>query len=152
MGLTIDSLLRSGRIFSRMAPCNELPIYKVSYQKILPLFALKFQGRFVFGKRLTFHHYSVICIYLRINLPCIPTSKKGRVIQIDLRKKYIPAKTLGKALEKEKNKNYTLKTISGVNHLFQTCKSGSPFEYEQLPEIKAPDVLDLIVEWIDGWR
>jgi pimeloyl-ACP methyl ester carboxylesterase len=47
-------------------------------------------------------------------------------------------------------KNYTVKSMPGLNHLFQTSKSGSPYEYETIPEIIAPQVLDYIVEWLDG--
>ena len=53
------------------------------------------------------------------------------------------------ALKKAGNTQYTVKTLPGLNHLFQTAESGSPYEYEKIPEIISPEVLDLILEWLD---
>lgn len=52
------------------------------------------------------------------------------------------------ALKKGGNSDYTIKTLPALNHLFQTCKSGSPMEYDQLEEIIAPSALELIHNWI----
>ena len=53
------------------------------------------------------------------------------------------------SLKKAGNTHYTIKALPGLNHLFQTAESGSPYEYEKIPEIISPDVLDLILEWLD---
>ncbi len=53
------------------------------------------------------------------------------------------------ALKKAGNTYYTVKVFPGLNHLFQTAESGSPYEYEKIPEIISPEVLDLIIEWLD---
>ncbi len=54
------------------------------------------------------------------------------------------------ALKEGGNKKYTVKTIPGVNHLFQTSESGSPTEYGKLEEIISPGVLQLMLDWMDG--
>jgi pimeloyl-ACP methyl ester carboxylesterase len=38
--------------------------------------------------------------------------------------------------------------LPGLNHLFQTSKTGSPSEYAQIEETIAPPVLDLMTRWI----
>lgn len=48
------------------------------------------------------------------------------------------------------NDNYMIKVMPGLNHLFQTAKSGSPYEYEQIEEIISPDALDFILDWLQG--
>ncbi len=53
-----------------------------------------------------------------------------------------------KALEEGGNKNVTVKEITGVNHLFQTAKTGSPAEYAKISETISPKVLKLIGDWI----
>jgi pimeloyl-ACP methyl ester carboxylesterase len=53
------------------------------------------------------------------------------------------------SLQKAGNESYVVKTLPGLNHLFQTAESGSPYEYEQIAEIISPDALDLIREWMD---
>ena len=37
-----------------------------------------------------------------------------------------------------------------MNYLFQTSDTGSPYEYERLEEIIAPDALDQILNWLNG--
>ena len=53
------------------------------------------------------------------------------------------------SLQKAGNESYVVKTLPGLNHLFQTAESGSPYEYDQIPEIISPDALELIHEWMD---
>jgi uncharacterized protein len=38
--------------------------------------------------------------------------------------------------------------LPNLNHLFQTSKTGSPFEYGQIEETIAPSALDPITSWI----
>jgi dipeptidyl aminopeptidase/acylaminoacyl peptidase len=65
----------------------------------------------------------------------------------------VPPSEHGPALEaifkESKNADYTLKVFPGVNHAMQHCKTGSPAEFVGLPETVAPEVLDLIRDWID---
>jgi uncharacterized protein len=46
------------------------------------------------------------------------------------------------------NSKYTVTEIPGVNHLFQTAKTGSPNEYSKIEETMSPIVLELICNWI----
>lgn len=64
-----------------------------------------------------------------------------------------PAENLAgieKALKEGGHTNYEIKSLPGLNHLFQTAKSGSPYEYDQLEEIISPGTLDLILEWLNS--
>ncbi len=38
--------------------------------------------------------------------------------------------------------------MPGLNHLFQTAKTGAISEYAQIEETIAPEVLELIGKWI----
>lgn len=53
-----------------------------------------------------------------------------------------------KALEEAGNKDVTLLGIKNVNHLFQTCKTGSPAEYAQITETFSPAALQKITTWV----
>jgi fermentation-respiration switch protein FrsA (DUF1100 family) len=54
------------------------------------------------------------------------------------------------SLKKAGNTHYTLRTMPGLNHLFQTSETGSPLEYERIPEIIAPAALQEILNWLDS--
>ena len=56
---------------------------------------------------------------------------------------------LESALQEGKNKDYTVKVIPDVNHAMQHCKTGAPSEFINLPETVAPEVLQIINEWIE---
>ncbi|MDB5210879.1 MAG: hypothetical protein JWQ30_1706 [Sediminibacterium sp.] len=53
------------------------------------------------------------------------------------------------ALQKGKNKNYLVKSLPNINHMFQTCKTPQD-DYEKLEETFSPAVLQLIGDWIHG--
>ncbi|MGB7069675.1 MAG: alpha/beta hydrolase [Pyrinomonadaceae bacterium] len=46
------------------------------------------------------------------------------------------------------NNDVTVMEIYGINHLFQTAKTGSPTEYEKIEESISPKVLEIIADWI----
>ena len=46
------------------------------------------------------------------------------------------------------NKRVTVKELPGLNHLFQTCKTGAPAEYAQIEETLAASALGAIAEWV----
>lgn len=52
------------------------------------------------------------------------------------------------ALKAGGNFQYTIKEFSGMNHLFQTAKTGSPSEYASIEETISPIVLNMISHWI----
>lgn len=52
------------------------------------------------------------------------------------------------ALEHAGHDKYTVKAFPQMNHLFQTCKTGSPTEYGKIEETMSPEVLRFIGDWI----
>jgi uncharacterized protein len=52
------------------------------------------------------------------------------------------------ALEAGGNKDFEVVEMPGLNHLFQTAKSGSPSEYGQIEETMSPAALERIAVWI----
>ncbi|MGH9824551.1 MAG: alpha/beta hydrolase family protein [Blastocatellia bacterium] len=52
------------------------------------------------------------------------------------------------ALEKGGNSDHEIVELPGLNHLFQTCNSGSPSEYSKIAETMSPLVLETIGDWI----
>jgi len=46
------------------------------------------------------------------------------------------------------NKNFTVKELPGLNHLFQTAQTGLPAEYVKIEETISPEVLKIIGDWI----
>jgi pimeloyl-ACP methyl ester carboxylesterase len=53
-----------------------------------------------------------------------------------------------KLLETAGNKDVETVEFPGLNHLFQTAKTGTPSEYSQIDETIAPVVLEKIAAWI----
>jgi pimeloyl-ACP methyl ester carboxylesterase len=47
------------------------------------------------------------------------------------------------------NRNVTLKEMPGLNHLFQTAKTGGPAEYGTIEETFAPAALQVVSDWIN---
>jgi pimeloyl-ACP methyl ester carboxylesterase len=56
-----------------------------------------------------------------------------------------------KALRDGGNADVTVKELPGLNHLFQTCATGSLAEYARIEETIAPAVLDLMAAWVAKW-
>jgi len=52
------------------------------------------------------------------------------------------------ALEAGGNKHYEVDELPGLNHLFQTAKTGAPSEYGEIEETISPVALDKIATWI----
>ena len=46
------------------------------------------------------------------------------------------------------NKDVTITELPGLNHLFQTAKTGGIGEYQQIEETFAPAALDLMTAWL----
>jgi pimeloyl-ACP methyl ester carboxylesterase len=53
-----------------------------------------------------------------------------------------------KALEASGNKDFEVDELPGLNHLFQTAKTGLPSEYAEIEETMAPTALESICDWI----
>jgi hypothetical protein len=52
------------------------------------------------------------------------------------------------ALKAAGHEDYTVKELAGLNHLFQTCKTGMPTEYGTIEETFSPVALKVIGDWI----
>jgi uncharacterized protein len=61
-------------------------------------------------------------------------------------KQNLPA--IRKALEAGGNKNFEVVELPGLNHLFQTAKTGAPSEYAEIEETMSPVALEKIAGWI----
>ena len=46
------------------------------------------------------------------------------------------------------NKDYTVRELPGLNHLFQTCGTGATSEYIKIEETISPLVLQTVSNWI----
>jgi len=68
-----------------------------------------------------------------------------------LDKQVLPSQNLPpirKALEEAGNKHFEIDELPGLNHLFQTAKTGSPAEYAQIEETMSPVALEKMSGWI----
>jgi len=66
-------------------------------------------------------------------------------IQVDA---LVHLSAIEKALQKGGNKNVTIKSYPGLNHLFQKCNACTLAEYGTLEETMSPQVLEDIASWI----
>jgi uncharacterized protein len=55
---------------------------------------------------------------------------------------------IAKAIKKGGNTRVTTKELPGLNHLFQTCTTGSVEEYGQIEETISPAALKVIGDWV----
>jgi len=53
-----------------------------------------------------------------------------------------------KALKQSGNENFRIVKLPGLNHLFQTCKTGSLSEYSRIEETFSPNALKIMCDWI----
>jgi uncharacterized protein len=53
-----------------------------------------------------------------------------------------------KALEEAGNRHFEVDELPGLNHLFQTAKTGAPGEYAEIEETISPIALEKIASWI----
>ena len=64
----------------------------------------------------------------------------------------VPAKenlgAIKNALESSGNTHVTTMALPGLNHLFQTARTGLPAEYSQIEETISPVALDTVASWI----
>jgi pimeloyl-ACP methyl ester carboxylesterase len=57
-------------------------------------------------------------------------------------------KAIEAALAAGNNKDFKAAKLAGLNHLFQTCTTGSPSEYQKISETMSPAALELMSDWI----
>ena len=56
---------------------------------------------------------------------------------------------IAQALNADTNSDVTVRTLDGLNHLFQTAPTGDPSEYGRIEETFDPQAIDVIANWID---
>ena len=57
-------------------------------------------------------------------------------------------RVIEQTLAAAKNPDYKVVKLPGLNHLFQTCKTGTLTEYASIQETMSPVALDVISDWI----
>ena len=57
-------------------------------------------------------------------------------------------KVIEQTLAAAKNPDYKVMKLPGLNHLFQTCKTGAVSEYAEIQETISPTALDTMSDWI----
>lgn len=55
-----------------------------------------------------------------------------------------------KALEEASHRDFTVQELPDHNHMFQTCTTGTLFEYDKIEEPLSPVVLNTISDWISA--
>ncbi len=55
---------------------------------------------------------------------------------------------IGRALREGGNPDFTTEELEGLNHLFQTARTGSPVEYGQIEETMSPRAMERVAAWI----
>jgi pimeloyl-ACP methyl ester carboxylesterase len=66
-------------------------------------------------------------------------------VQVDAK---VNLRAIEAALKEAGNKDVTIRELPGLNHLFQTCKTGAGSEYGAIEETLAPVVLETVAAWI----
>ena len=51
-----------------------------------------------------------------------------------------------------KNAHNVIEPVEGLNHLFQHCQTGGVLEYNNIEETFAPEVLNLMTEWLSDFK
>jgi len=99
----------------------------------------------------------ITSVWFRYFLTYDPASALRKVtcpvlaINGSLDKQVLPSQNLPairKALAESDNQHVEVDELPGLNHLFQTAKTGSPAEYAQIEETISPVALDKMATWI----
>jgi uncharacterized protein len=80
----------------------------------------------------------------RVSCPVLAVNGE-KDVQVDAK---INLPSIEAALKEGGNKDFTIRELPKLNHLFQTCKTGAVSEYRAIEETFAPVALDAIAEWI----
>jgi pimeloyl-ACP methyl ester carboxylesterase len=91
-----------------------------------------------------FLHYDPATALARVKCPVLAINgEKDRQVPPN---QNLPA--IRKALELGGNTHFEVDELPGLNHLFQTAKTGSPMEYAEIEETVSPVALEKISGWI----
>ena len=91
-----------------------------------------------------FLNYDPATALQRVKCPVLAVN--GEMDRQVLPDQNLPA--IRKALEAGGNQHFQVEELPGLNHLFQTAKTGSPAEYGLIEETLSPLVLDRVSGWI----
>ncbi|HEX8294591.1 MAG TPA: alpha/beta fold hydrolase [Pyrinomonadaceae bacterium] len=81
----------------------------------------------------------------KVRVPVLAVAGE-RDLQVVPAKEHLAA--VAQALKAGGNRDYTVKELPKLNHLFQTSETGSPAEYGRIEETISPVALELIGDWI----
>ncbi len=79
-------------------------------------------------------------------LTCPVLAINGALDKQVLASQNLPA--IRKALQESGNQHFEVDELPGLNHLFQTAKTGAPAEYAQIEQTMSPVALEKISTWI----
>ena len=88
--------------------------------------------------------YDPAPVLKRVKCPVLAINGE-KDLQVDPKQNLPPIEA---ALKAGGNADVTLKELPGLNHLFQTCQSGSPSEYSQIEETLSEAALKVVGDWI----
>lgn len=91
-----------------------------------------------------FLHYDPIDALRKVRCPILALNGE-KDLQVPAE---INLQGIERAGREARNPDVTVKLMPGLNHLFQTAKTGSPIEYVSLEETFSPDALAVMGEWI----
>ncbi|BAU55795.1 alpha/beta hydrolase family protein [Mucilaginibacter gotjawali] len=103
-----------------------------------------YDGTYNSGWLRFFISYDPVIALSKVKCPVLAVTG-GKDTQVDA------AENLGRIKEiltKSGNKDFEVKTIAGLNHLFQTANTGDVAEYEQITETMSPVAMNIICSWI----
>lgn len=103
-----------------------------------------YDGMFSSGWLRFFISYDPATALSKVKCPVLAVTG-GKDMQVNA------AENLGRikeVLTKSGNKDFEVKTIPGLNHLFQTANTGDVSEYDQITETMSPVAMNIICSWI----
>jgi len=93
---------------------------------------------------LNFIRYNPAVMLEKVKCPVLAING-NKDLQVDPK---INLEAIGNTLKKGGNNRFTTKELSGLNHLFQECKTGSPTEYASIKQTISPVALEFMTTWI----
>ena len=91
-----------------------------------------------------FYNYNPADEFEKLQIPVLSING-SKDVQVDAKTNQ---SAIRKALIKGKNKDYSIKELAGLNHLFQECKTGEMKEYKEIKQTISPIALKEISSWI----
>lgn len=91
-----------------------------------------------------FYNYNPALEFEKVQIPVLSLNG-SKDVQVDAN---INQNAIRAALEKGANKQYCIKELKGLNHLYQECKTGKLDEYPNIEQTFSPVALTEISDWI----